>query len=171
MAKRLPKSMTAEQFNALFRIGTTVRYFPIAGDRQFEESRTRTEAWTLGHGATVVSIEGRAGGVLLTHLHVPDRPRERACRHCGCTEHQACPEGCWWTGDTLCSACTPSIEGTIAALCLVSGTDHITDYQVKTWTVDERADAFHWAMAAHYHASDNDVAVPPRPAFTVAAHA
>lgn len=29
----------------------------------------------------------------------------RACRLCGCTEMQACPGGCWWVGEDLCSAC------------------------------------------------------------------
>ncbi len=30
---------------------------------------------------------------------------ERACRSCGCTEHNACPGGCWWVEEDLCSAC------------------------------------------------------------------
>ena len=28
-----------------------------------------------------------------------------ACRVCGCTEHNACPDGCWWIEDDLCSNC------------------------------------------------------------------
>lgn len=95
----------------------------------------------------------------------------RSCRHCGCTDNQACPDGCWWTGDTLCSACTPSTTETITALCLVASTGHITDDTVHSWTDDQRADAYVWAMAVHHLASDNAVTVPPRPAFTVAAHA
>lgn len=36
-----------------------------------------------------------------------------------------------------------------------------------SWTLDQRADAFHWAMSSHLAASDNDdVIVPPRPIFT-----
>lgn len=27
------------------------------------------------------------------------------CRSCGCTDHDACPEGCEWAGAELCSAC------------------------------------------------------------------
>jgi hypothetical protein len=29
----------------------------------------------------------------------------RTCRVCGCTDRRACPEGCYWTGPNLCSAC------------------------------------------------------------------
>lgn len=29
------------------------------------------------------------------------------CRVCGCTDWQACPRGCWWVEDDLCSACAP----------------------------------------------------------------
>lgn len=27
------------------------------------------------------------------------------CRQCGCTEHVACDEGCWWVQPDLCSRC------------------------------------------------------------------
>ncbi|MBI1353252.1 MAG: hypothetical protein GC160_02820 [Acidobacteria bacterium] len=30
---------------------------------------------------------------------------ERSCRKCGCTDDCACPGGCWWVGEDLCSAC------------------------------------------------------------------
>lgn len=29
----------------------------------------------------------------------------RACRVCGCTDFRACPGGCSWVEDDLCSAC------------------------------------------------------------------
>jgi len=32
-------------------------------------------------------------------------PIERECRVCGCTDDWACPEGCWWVEEDLCSAC------------------------------------------------------------------
>jgi hypothetical protein len=35
------------------------------------QTKTRSEAWALGHGAVVVKVEGRAGGVDITHLEVP----------------------------------------------------------------------------------------------------
>jgi len=35
-----------------------------------------------------------------------DRSSEnRACRVCGCTERRACPGGCYWVDEDLCSAC------------------------------------------------------------------
>jgi hypothetical protein len=30
---------------------------------------------------------------------------EQTCRVCGCTEANACPGGCWWVADDLCSRC------------------------------------------------------------------
>lgn len=30
---------------------------------------------------------------------------EQTCRFCGCTDLQACPEGCYWVKPGLCSAC------------------------------------------------------------------
>lgn len=27
------------------------------------------------------------------------------CRDCGCTDERACPGGCWWVADDLCSTC------------------------------------------------------------------
>jgi hypothetical protein len=53
-------------------------------------------------------------------------------------------------------------------LCCVSEAGHITDDQVKAWTADERADAFYWAVAVHYRASDNQAGVPSQPAHTLA---
>ncbi len=29
----------------------------------------------------------------------------QTCRKCGCADHQACPGGCYWVEDDLCSAC------------------------------------------------------------------
>lgn len=33
-----------------------------------------------------------------------DRPGERTCRECGCTDSLACVGGCWWVQPDLCSA-------------------------------------------------------------------
>jgi hypothetical protein len=42
-------------------------------------------------------------------LRRPVRGRGQApaqrCRVCGCTENRACPGGCFWVEDDLCSAC------------------------------------------------------------------
>lgn len=76
--------MTAEEFNAAFPAGTPVVAYPLTRpeDNQpdfFErlETVTRTPAWTLGHGAPVVSVDGYAGGIALTHI---DPIEERAAR-------------------------------------------------------------------------------------------
>lgn len=34
----------------------------------------------------------------------------RRCRVCGCDDEHACPGGCWWVEDDLCSACQPAPE-------------------------------------------------------------
>jgi len=31
--------------------------------------------------------------------------KEGKCRICGCTDNHACPEGCFWVEDDLCSEC------------------------------------------------------------------
>jgi hypothetical protein len=55
-------------------------------------------------------------------------------------------------------------------LCLVGDTEHLTDEVIAAWTEEERTAAVEWALAVHFHASDNDgVEVPERPAFTIAA--
>jgi hypothetical protein len=51
-------------------VGTPVRYYPIAGDSDFRETKTRSVAWDLGSGETVVKIEGQAGGVSVAHLEL-----------------------------------------------------------------------------------------------------
>ncbi len=35
----------------------------------------------------------------------PDHVDEPFCRVCGCTENKACPGGCWWVEEYLCSSC------------------------------------------------------------------
>ena len=30
------------------------------------------------------------------------------CRECGCTDMDACAEGCWWVAEDLCSNCAPA---------------------------------------------------------------
>ena len=35
---------------------------------------------------------------------------ERKCRICGCTDDNACPGGCYWVEEDLCSACTDFVD-------------------------------------------------------------
>lgn len=45
-------------------------------------------------------------------LRLPDdvAETEPACRVCGCTESRACPGGCWWVEEDLCSTCHTAIR-------------------------------------------------------------
>ncbi len=54
-----------------YKIGDPVRYYPALPDGevpQHEETKIRSEPWQLGHGAWVIKVEGRTGGVLTEHL-------------------------------------------------------------------------------------------------------
>lgn len=67
------RKITAEQFAAKAPIGTPVRYWPVlpCRDDEFVETAIRSEPWALGHGAIVVKVEGRAGGVSIEHITFP----------------------------------------------------------------------------------------------------
>jgi|GEM_PF-1940314 len=60
--------MTAESFSAAYPTGTPCRYFPVAGELAHQKTTIRSGAWSLGHGAVVVKIDGVAGGVDIHHL-------------------------------------------------------------------------------------------------------
>lgn len=60
-------NMTAEQFNEKYPVGTDVVYQPVK-DGEGVSTQTRTEAWELGHGAAVVSVYGKSGGVSVEHI-------------------------------------------------------------------------------------------------------
>jgi hypothetical protein len=62
--------MDAKEFNEQYSVGTRVRYYPIIGGREFVETETRSEAWTLPSGADVVMVKGRAGGVSLKAIEI-----------------------------------------------------------------------------------------------------
>ena len=87
----------ADDFNARYPIGTPVVAYPgirpehpvaVAHRKRVEDGRTfgttdpckrldtvtRTPAWILGHGDPVVSVEGYAGGICLTHIDVQTAP-------------------------------------------------------------------------------------------------
>ena len=66
-------TLSAEEFNARYPVGTAVTFYPLRDNRgtlkgEPRASRTRSAAWTLGGGEPVVLIEGKAGGVSLAHL-------------------------------------------------------------------------------------------------------
>ncbi len=53
---------------ATFPMGAAVRYYPVAGEASFVRAHVRSGPWALGHGAIVIRITGRAGGVLVDRL-------------------------------------------------------------------------------------------------------
>jgi hypothetical protein len=71
-----PPPATADQWNAAHPIGTPVHAWPATRNDKPMATRTRTSAWTLGHGEAVVSVEGYAGGIRLAHIE----PRDDADR-------------------------------------------------------------------------------------------
>lgn len=60
----------ADLFNHRYPVGTPVHAYPGTRDDKPLETRTRTEAWLLGDGTPVVSVEGYAGGIALSHIDV-----------------------------------------------------------------------------------------------------
>jgi hypothetical protein len=70
---QLNGALTAAQWNAAHPIGTAVRYWPIyppIASAPPIDTRTRSEAWALGDGTAVVLIEGKSGGMCLSHIEV-----------------------------------------------------------------------------------------------------
>jgi hypothetical protein len=66
--------MTADDFNALYPVGTPVRYWPAFRRGDGRQSVTRTPAWLLGGHTPCVSVEGYPGGIALTHVQVQSVP-------------------------------------------------------------------------------------------------
>lgn len=71
--RQLSGAHTAASWNAAYPVGTAVRYWPfyppVEGVPPLD-TRTRSEAWSLGDGSVVVLIEGKSGGVHLSHIEV-----------------------------------------------------------------------------------------------------
>lgn len=58
----------AADWNARYRMGDPVRYWPGVREGEGTESRLRSAAWVLGSGEPVVKVDGYAGGIALTHV-------------------------------------------------------------------------------------------------------
>ncbi len=58
--------MNADEFNQKFLVGSDVIYTDDFGNEH--KTKTRSAAWTLGHGDVVVSIEGKSGGYDITRI-------------------------------------------------------------------------------------------------------
>lgn len=62
--------ISANEFNEQYEVGQEVAYFPVTGEQEFLQTKTRTPAWELGHGEPVVSVNGRNGGVCLSNVEI-----------------------------------------------------------------------------------------------------
>lgn len=68
--------MTVQDWNDMYTPGTPVRYWPIRGLDDHKDTKTRSEAWTLPHGAGIVLLEGISGGVDIEHCRALVRQPE-----------------------------------------------------------------------------------------------
>ena len=68
--------VTAAEWNAKYPDPIPVRYWPMEREGPGIVSRTRSIAWELGSGHPVVKVEGKAGGIHLTHVEpiAEDKP-------------------------------------------------------------------------------------------------
>jgi hypothetical protein len=64
------KQVTADEWNRLHKPGISVLVTLDGGKLWF--TKTRSEAWNLGHGQPVVMLEGKTGGYDLSRV----RPHE-----------------------------------------------------------------------------------------------
>lgn len=56
------------RWHASLPVGTPVLYWPGVHEGPGHESVTRSEVWRMAAGQLVVSVEGYAGGIALTHI-------------------------------------------------------------------------------------------------------
>ncbi len=63
--------MTIEEAEYTFPIGKRVKYFPVYGEKEFEETEIRSSPWVLGDGGIVIRIKRglRDGTNLLKRLN------------------------------------------------------------------------------------------------------
>ena len=66
MASTRIANNAAVHWNDVHKVGTRVRVTLDSGEHWF--TRTRSEAWLLGHGQPVVMLEGKAGGYDLARV-------------------------------------------------------------------------------------------------------
>lgn len=61
--------LDAYEFNKTHIVGTKLRYYPILGDEECLETKTRSIAWDVC-GSTLVKVEGKVGGVCFDNLEI-----------------------------------------------------------------------------------------------------
>lgn len=90
--KAKPKGLSVREWNEQYPVGTKVRYWPGRKEGPGTESKTRSTAWDLC-GSPVVMVEGRAGGIALTHVDVIELQRA-PCDDPDCHEGQIVERTC-----------------------------------------------------------------------------
>jgi hypothetical protein len=66
-----------EEARRRYPTGTKVTYWPGYNQHVGQKSVTRSEVWRMPAGQLVVKIDGRAGGIALTHITQRFRDTER----------------------------------------------------------------------------------------------
>lgn len=59
----------------------------------------------LGNEALCLLNLGALHGLLILLIEQVPTEKKQSCRVCGCTDISACPGGCHWVNDDLCSKC------------------------------------------------------------------
>lgn len=70
IGSRRGPATTVDEWNERHPVGTPVDYQPVRNVHEWEHTKTRSAAWALGDGTPVVMVEGRSGGVALSHLSI-----------------------------------------------------------------------------------------------------
>lgn len=84
------------------------------GESHDDENQWQGYVAMTPDGAPVASFSDAFDAALwLVDQPLPEPPPtsplmlSATCRVCSCTDHRACPGGCWWVEPDLCSACAP----------------------------------------------------------------
>jgi hypothetical protein len=105
---------SVDRWNRDCPVGTPVRAWPgTLGGGRYLDTSTRTRAWLLGGHTAVVSVDGYAGGIALTHVQVRQADVSRAearrqlaaGRRGGCSWCRSRVGGCTcdgWCGRSSC---------------------------------------------------------------------
>lgn len=64
----LLRNLTAKMFNKRFHVGSQFHYYLTPGVSERETVITRSEAWHMRNGRLVVRVEGKVGGISVSHL-------------------------------------------------------------------------------------------------------
>ncbi|CAM7520854.1 Phage protein [Citrobacter freundii] len=66
--RHLLRNLTAKTFNQRFPVGSQFHYYLTPGVSGRETVVTRSEAWSMRNGRLVVRVEGKIGGISVSHL-------------------------------------------------------------------------------------------------------